>query len=82
MFRIFVNTTRNVLELDLKAGTRASDVIQQVLSQSSGSSESELTEQGARDEGKCYLRVRRTLEEGRWWSEDGIKAYRDRMYPL
>jgi hypothetical protein len=80
VFRIHVHTGRHI-ELDSKDGIRASEAIQQVLSQSSEDFGSGLTEQDGGHGGKYYLRVRKMVEEGRWWSEDDIKAYRDRMYP-
>jgi hypothetical protein len=64
VFRIHVHTGRHI-ELDSKDGIRASEAIQQVLSQSSEDFGSGLTEQDGGHGGKYYLRVRKMVEEGR-----------------
>jgi len=78
-FRISVHTTGGPLELDVKDGTLASDVIRQVLIQGDFGLGIESRNGAGRDGRGYYLRARRTVEEGRWWSEQDIKAYKDRM---
>ena len=81
-FRISIHTTGGPLDLDVKDGTLASDVIRQVLRQQDSDLGIESKNGNRRDERGFYLRARRTVEEGRWWSEEDIKAYRDRMSTL
>lgn len=78
-FRISVHTTGGPLELGVKDGTLASDVIRQVLKQQDSGLGIQPTNGHRRDERGYYLRARRTVEEGRWWSEEDIKVYKDRM---
>lgn len=79
-FRISVHTTGGRLELTLKEGTSASEVIRQVLLKQEDIGLGIESKNGdERDEREYYLRARRMVEEGRWWSEEDIKAYKDRM---
>lgn len=79
IFRISIHTTGGSLELDVKGGTSASDVIRQVLKQPGIGLGIESRNGDRRDGRGYYLRARRMVEEGRWWSEEDIKAYKDRM---
>jgi hypothetical protein len=79
MFRVVVyKSASSPIQLDLKKGSLASEVIRKALqhlglSDNPGDAE-EGTSKGWR------LRARRFVEEGRWWSEDDINEYSDRKF--
>jgi hypothetical protein len=84
IFRVCIySPTSEPIHLDLQDGILASGAIRQALQlsrQSGGSRTQGQTEDKDGNTEGWRLRARRYAEEGRWWSEDDIKAYSDRKH--
>jgi hypothetical protein len=83
--RISASDLTEPVSLDIIVGTTAGQVIDRALCRirddSKGLSGGKLAEGGQEDE-KWRLRVNRSMEEGRWWTEAEVLAFKDRTSPL
>jgi len=79
MFRVVVHTPASTLvQLNLEEGDLALEVTRKALQCMEPPNH-----QGNIEEGNLEgwrLRARRVVEEGRWWSENGINEYSDRKF--
>jgi hypothetical protein len=83
--RISASNLTEPVSLDIDEGTTAEQVIHQALDRIRDDGKGlfgwKLAEGGQEDE-KWRLRVNRSMEEGRWWTEAEVLAFKDRASPL
>lgn len=83
-FRIEIhNPASNSIHLELEDGSKASNAVRGALRRLGDAVVGvKLEDRSDRDLQGWRLRARRSVEEGRWWTEEDIKGYSDRKSDL